>query len=50
MWLRQWPINSCTSPMIIQKATPFDETWLKRLDIQLNETNQLKFNKSPQSY
>ena len=37
--VRQWPINSYTSPMIIHKITPSVDynKWLKRLDTQLND-------------
>ena len=41
--IRQWPINLCTSPMMIHKITPSLDYnwWFKHLDTQLNEsTNQ----------
>ena len=47
--IRQWPLNLCTSPMIMDKITPsVDQNyWFKRLNIQLFEpTNQNSF-KSP---
>ena len=39
----QWPINCCTSPMMIHIITPIVDynLWLKRLDTQFSEpTNQ----------
>ena len=41
--IRQWPINLCTSPMMIQKINPSVDynCLLKRLETQPNEpTNQ----------
>ena len=37
--IRQWPINWCTSPMIIHKITPSLECnlWWKRLNTRLYE-------------
>ena len=42
--IRQWPINSCTSPIMIHKFTLSVDynQWLKHLDTQPNEsTNQI---------
>ena len=42
-WIRQWPINCYTFPMMILKITPSVDynKWLKRLNTELNEpTNQ----------
>ena len=40
--IRQWPINLCTSPIIIHKITFLDyQSWLKHLYTKLNKpTNQ----------
>ena len=37
--IRQWPINCCTSQMMIQKNNPSVDyiQWLKLLDTKLNE-------------
>ena len=37
--MRQWPIDWCTSPMMIHKITPSVDykEWFKSLDTQLNE-------------
>ena len=43
--IRHWPINRCTSPMMIHKITPSVDLkkWLKRLDTQLNNKNLIEF-------